>query len=267
MSVQRAFVVFSCAAVVAVLSAVGVLAQGSSATQPAPQRVRVETTVVKPEMIDAWQQLVRTEAIPAQKKAGVSYRFTFAAGGPVGPGFTYITVTPVANFAQFDQGSAIQRALGEQGAAKYNAKVRPMLVSTSALVQTLVAQVSLDSGMATPPPLIRIQNVQLLPGKGQEWNRITAEEYLPAFKKIGVRDYWVYATNYGGSTLLRTIVTPVSKWADLDQPGPLARALGQEASQKINQRRDALTANSEAIVARFLPELSFGTPPRSTSTQ
>lgn len=267
MKVTRSFVAVSCAAVLALSSGVALLGQAQSTTPPSFQRIQVVTTVVKPDMVDAWQQFVRAETIPALKKAGLPFRFTYANGGPVGPGFTFVTVTPVENFAQFDQGPAIRRVLGEQGFAKYNAKLRPMLVSTHSVVQTLLRDASLQSGMTSSPPLLRIQTVQLLPGKGQEWNRVTTEEFHPALKKIGAGDYWVYATSMGGSSLQRTIVTPLAKWADLDQPGPLGRALGQEAAQKINQRRDALTSGSEVAVLRYLPDLSFGSVPRPTSTQ
>jgi hypothetical protein len=46
------------------------------------------------------------------------------------------------------------------------------------------------------------------------------------------------------------------KYADLDQPGPINRALGQEGAQKLNQRRPALVSSVEAAVYRLAPELS-----------
>lgn len=233
-----------------------------------PQRVAVTTTQVKPDMVATWRDLIQKEAVPAFKKAGVPWRWVFSSGPLGGQAFTFVTVTPVANFAQYDQPPAIQRAMGPEGAAKYNARLLPTVVSTSTVIQTLIPQASLQSYSSTPPVLARVATTQLLPGKGPEFTEITASEFLPALKKAGVTDHLVFATTYGGPGNVRTIVTYLSKYADLDAPNPLLRALGQEAAQKLNQKRAALTSGTEAIVLRFVPELSYGVPAKPTgSTQ
>ena len=244
-------------------------AAGAAGQGPPPPRVSVTTTQLKPEMAATWRDLIRTEGIPAFKKAGIPWRWVFATGPLGGQGFTYVTVTPIAKYAHFDEPSPIQRALGE-GAAKYQAKLQPTIVSTHTIVQTLIQNASIQSVSSTPAPLVRVTTMQLLPGKGQEFAAITASEFLPAFKKVGVTDYLVFATSFGGSTLQRTIVTPVSKYAELDAGGggPLARALGQEAALKINQRRGALTSDTQVTILRYIPELSYGVPaPPKTSSQ
>src|SRR5687767_11221576 len=110
------------------------LAQAGPTTPP--QRVMVTTTQVKPDMVAAWRDLIQKEAVPAFKKAGVPWRWVFASGPLGGSAFTFTTVTPVANFAQYDQPPAIQRAMGPEGAAKYNAKLLPTVVSTHSVIQT-----------------------------------------------------------------------------------------------------------------------------------
>jgi hypothetical protein len=243
-----------------------VLAQGA-ATAP-PQRVAVTTTQVKPDMVATWRDLIQKEAVPAFKKAGIPWRWVFSSGPLGGQAFTFTTVTPVANFAQYDQPPAIQRVLGPEGAAKYNAKLLPTVVSTHTVIQTLIPQASLQSYSSTPPALARVATTQLLPGKGPEFTEITASEFLPAFKKAGVADYLVFATTYGGTANERTIVTFHSKYADLDGPNPVAKAMGQEAFQKLNQKRAALTSGTQAIVLRYVPELSYGVPAKPAgSTQ
>jgi hypothetical protein len=269
MRIRLERLVYSIATVAAIGVAwsIGVHGQAPQGTQqgPAPARFIVTTTQVKPEMVTAYQELIQNEAIPALKKAGVPWRWTFGTG-PVGPGFTYVTAQPIPNYASFDQGPAILRALGQEGAAKYNAKLRPMLVSTNSVIQTLIANASLQSFSQTPPPLVTIQTLQLLPGKGPEFATITSTEFLPALKKAGATDYWVFATNFGGSGGERTIVSPASKFADFDQGPPIVRALGAEAAQKLTQKRNALTTRSEITIMRFLPNLSYGAPARPAGT-
>jgi len=244
------------------------VAQGGAAAQqqgPPPQRVAVTVTQVKPEMLQTWQDVIKNEAIPAQRKAGVAWRHTFA-NGPFGQGFTFVTVQPVTNYAQYDQPGAIQRALGADGAAKYNAKLRPTLVSTHTIVQTLQPNESIQSNSTTPSPLIVVQNIQVLSGKGAEFESILKSDYLPNYRKAGVTNFFVFTTNFGAPNSLVTTVRPISTYAELDQqPGLLARAVGAEAAQKINARRNALIASIETEVYRFVPELSFGMPARTSN--
>lgn len=234
-------------------------AQGGQAAPP-PERTLVVTTSVRPDMVPAYQELMQKEAIPAFKKAGLPFRWVFT-NGPVGPGATFVSVQPIRKYADFDQGPVLRSAMGD-AYDKYLAKVRPMIVSSHGVIQTLVQNASLRSDSGKPPAWVVVTTTNLLPGKGQEFATITAEEYLPAFKKAGLTDYWVFAANFGAPGTQRTIVTPISGWADLDQPNPLTRAVGQEAAQKLGQKRGALTTGSQTVVMRYVPELSFGVPGR-----
>lgn len=239
----------------------GTVAAQQGATPP-PQRIQVQTVVVKPDMLPTWQDLIRNEAIPAVKKAGVPWRWAWTSG-PIGQGFTYVVVTPVESFAQFDKGSPLQQALGADGVARFNAKIRPTIVSSSFTIETLVQDASIQSFSATPPNLIVVSTLFLQPGKGQEWAAITAADFVPVLKKHGVTDYWVYSTTFGAPNTRRTIVTPVANYAALDKGPALTQALGADGAAKLNQKRAALHAGgAETVVLRYVPELSYGIPQR-----
>jgi hypothetical protein len=248
----------------ALVLAAGVSAAGlaqTAAQQPPPIRVLVTTTSVKPDMIDAFQNLIRAETVPANKKAGVLWRWVFAYGPLSGDAFRYLTVIPVANFSMFDQPNAVTRALGPEGAAKYNAKLRPMILSQHFVVQTLQPNLSIQTYSTTPPALALVNTIDLIPGKAAEFTAIQAEQYLPAMKKAAMgTDYLVFNTNYGGPPSQRTIVQYLNKYADLDQTPPLQRVLGVEGAQQLNQRRASLFARNENAVYRFVPDLSYGAP-------
>lgn len=258
-----------CATVWATAANVGGAGQGGTGqpgAQPAPQRISITTTQIKPDMLVTWQDIIRNETIPALKKAGVPWRWVWANTPVGGPGFTYVTVTPVTNYAQFDQPSPLEKVLGADGLARYNAKIRPAIVSTHTEIHTMVQQASIQSFSGKPPALATVQTIQVLPGRGQEWAAITASDVLPALKKAGVTDYWVSTTTFGGPQQRRTIVTAIANFAQLDAGPLLNRALGAEAAQKINEKRNALTTGpSEITVMRFVPDLSFGAPSRPTS--
>jgi hypothetical protein len=251
--------------VAAVLLAVGIAwtllgrAQGGAPTQPPPQRVTVVVTQVKPDMLITYEDLIKNVANPALKKAGVAWRATWATAS--GQGFTRISVTPVANYAELDQPNPLQRALGADGLANYNAKLRPTIQSTHTYGQTLRQDLSILSNSSAPPAFAVVQTFQVAPGKGDEFTASMTSDYLPNYKKAGVKDFWVYASNFGGPAGQIVTVRPIAKYAELDQPGLLNRAgLSAEAAAKIGARRAAVSTVIDNEVARFVADLSYGMP-------
>jgi hypothetical protein len=229
-------------------------------------RVQVAMVQLNPDMVLTWEDLIKNEAIPAAKKNGVPWRHVYA-NGVAGTGFTRVTITPITNYAQFDQPGGVQRAFGADVAARYNAKLAPTVHSQQTYIQTLNQQSSIIGNATTPAPLVVVQSFQVLPGKGGDFQASLREDYLPAYRKAGVRDFLVYGTNFGGVGGL--MVRPIAKYAELDQPGLLQRAgLSEQAQDKIGARRNATLAGPiETNVFRFIPELSYGmpAPPKGTN--
>jgi hypothetical protein len=113
--------------------------------------------------------------------------------------------------------------------------------------------------------LVVVQDFQLLPGKNADFADLMTTGYIPAMKKAGVKDFWVYAANVGAPAGLISTVRPIAKYAELDPQqggGLLVRGgLTQEAAQRLNARRAALFSSTETNVYRYVPELSYGMPP------
>jgi len=236
------------------------------AQAPPPMRVQVAVVQLNPDMVLTWEDLIKNEAMPAAKKNGVPWRHVLA-NGVAGTGFTRVTITPITNYAQFDQPGGIQRAFGADVAARYNAKLAPTVHSQQVYIQTLNRQSSIISNATTPAPLSVVQSFRVLVGKGGDFQASLREDYLPAYRKAGVRDFLVFGTNFGGVN--GVMVRPIANYAELDQPGLLQRAgLSEEAQAKIGARRNATLAGPiETNVYRFIPELSYGmpAPPKGTN--
>src|SRR5438034_1215771 len=141
-------------------------ASTAAQTTPAPVRISVATTHVKPDMIGVYEDLIKNEANPALKKVGVPYRWTFAEF-IAGQNYTMVSVQPVPNFAQYDQGPILTRALGADGAANYNAKLRSTIVSTETKILTVQRPMSINSASTTPPTYLQVQRILVAPGKAQ----------------------------------------------------------------------------------------------------
>lgn len=233
--------------------------RGGQGGAVAPVRVQVQFVQLKPDMVGAYRDLFMKEGIPAARKAGVPWLWTFTTG-PIGQGFTGFHVQPLPNYAEFDKGNPLQRAMGADWLAGFNAKLRPTLVTTRRVIQTLNPDASIVSTAAAPPRLVLVQDIEPLPGKLGELLNLVASNYVPAFKKAGVSDFWVYGTNMGGPAVLTT-VRPIANYAELDRPGLLQRAgMAQEAIQQLNARRNAISTLVETNVLAYQPDLSFGMP-------
>jgi hypothetical protein len=245
--------------VVAVI-AWAVVAQGQrgGAQQPPPVRQAVQVTHVKPDMVNAYQDLLKNELIPNLKKAGIAYRWTWR-NGPFGDNYTFVSEQPITSYAQYDQPGALQRAIGAEGVAKFDAKLWPMIVSQHTYAQTLRQDLSIPSASGQPPALLAVQIFQIGPGKGNDFTSIMTSDYLPNFKKAGLKDFRVYAMNFGAAAGQLVTLRGISKFAELDEPGLLNKAgLTTEQAQQVNGRRAAIASVIENDVVRLVPELSFG---------
>jgi hypothetical protein len=251
----------------AALLAVGMAwtAGGSAqAQQPGspPQMIIVRVFQLKPEMVTTFEDLAKNVTIPALKKAGQPWRATWAS--VTGSNNIRITVSPFADYADFDQApggftAAQQRALGPDGWQIYLGKLRQTYVSQQTIVQALRPDLTLQSNSSAPPTLASMRTIQLLPGKGDEFTRFMTSEYVPAVKKAGGKDYWVYATAFGAPQGQFVFVRPASKYADMARGGALA-ALPAEVRAPINARQNALISSSEVNWYRYVPDLSYGMP-------
>ena len=66
---------------------------------------------------------------------------------------------------------------------------------------------------------------QVMPGKGDEFIRIMSTDYLPNYRKAGVKEFTTYAVAFGDVPQGRFVtVRGLSKYADLDGLGLLRRA-------------------------------------------
>jgi len=241
------------------------VSRAQAPAQPQQPRLVVTTTQLKPDMIVTWEDLQRNELIPAQKKAGLPWRHTLG-NGVSGQAFTRVTIGPLERYAQLDMPAFITRAVSAEANANFNAKNRQTILSQRQAIVTFQVNDSIVSNSATMLPLQVVQVFHTLPGKGAEFAASLREDYLPAYKKAGVKDFWVFTTNQGdpGTVLVR----PIANYAELDKQPLLVQAgVTQDQQAKIGARRLATLAGApETTVFRFIPELSYGMPGQVRST-
>lgn len=235
-------------------------AETTTSTQPAaPQQwSSIAIVHVKPDMVSDYEDFVKKESIPAQKKGGIKWRATWQTAG-FGEGFEYVIVTPIENFAQFDGQSAITKALGQEGMRAFTAKQRKFITSVHTYAAIERPDLSFQGEMAEPK-LGVVTITHVVPGHIQEYENIIRNDVVPAMKKAGVRGFFVSQTVFGGNANEFVAVTLYDSFADLDKGSPLVRALGQEGFNKLLQKGAGIIASQERVVARYNADLSFMPP-------
>jgi len=257
---------------VAVATAGG-LAQGRGSAAPvAPAagtpHLLVQVWHVKPDMIALFRDLVSKQLLPAQKNAGLAFRWTWADSPMGGTGFTFVSTQPLANYAQLAAGPAGRRGMGDAAWNEYNIKLRTTLTGTESYMYTMRPDLSIQSGLATAPAFVEVTEWQAFNGKAQDFARVTSSDYIPNYRKGGIKDLWTYVVDYGETPANRfVLVRGMTGYADLDTSALPKAGLAADAIAQMNQRRGETATGMNRRVYQFEPELSFGSPSAATTTR
>lgn len=96
---------------------------------------------------------------------------------------------------------------------------------------------------------------------GTSSNRDDAEylrsDLIPAYKKAGVDGVLVSRRRFGTNARHWLIITFLDKMAELDEPHPLAKSLGEEKLGELRRKGGALIIRSERYVFSPQPDLTF----------
>jgi hypothetical protein len=224
---------------------------------------------IKPEMAAEYVEFLKNERVPAYKKAGLAWRDTWVTG-IFGKGFEYIFVSPIPNFAQYDNPQGpIVRALGEEAARAHNAKNARFTTSVHTYALRTRPDLSYEGKMDGPPNIGVVSRVRVAPGRNAEWENYIKNEFLPVIKKSNVPGYLVSQVAFGGDANEYITLTLHKNFAEIDQGPPAARVLGREGAMKLAQKiPPGVVVNVERSISRYRPDLSImPTSPAQTSNK
>lgn len=226
------------------------------------QLLRVNEVTLKPETTEQWTALQRDELIPAQKKAGLPWRDTWASA-QTGDTYMRAIVLPIPSLAQYDTPSPLLKAIG-QGALQAFAEKNSRLVSGA---NVTVLRTRPDIGFGTRPEKMAIAvltTVTVAPAHAAEFEAALKSEVVPALKKGKVAYYAVSQVVYGGDTNQYVTLLPVENFGALAKGHPLELVLGADGMARLTQKIGATITKLERNIIRHIPELSYG-PPAQTS--
>ena len=139
---------------------------------------------------------------------------------------------------------------------------KSLILTISALLLAVIVVPSINA--QTPPAapqFSRLQVVKLNPGVSDEWRKFYQTEIVPALKKGGVKQHSVWRVMQG-DVREYVLITPLESLAQLDEPGVLAKVLGEEAATALNKKQSRFFAEWHIYTIAGRPDLSIA--PTST---
>ena len=122
-----------------------------------------------------------------------------------------------------------------------------------------IAVVNRAGAQAPQPPAVRIQVtvIQLKPDMMTTWEDLQKNEMIPAQKKAGLPWRHTLANGASGQGFTRLTILPFARYADLDMPGFLVRAVSPEANANYNAKVRTTIASQHAYIYTLEPEASI----------
>ena len=131
-------------------------------------------------------------------------------------------------------------------------------------VRRVIEVVDQDLSLPRPeelPNLIAVARFELKPGKLEEVRGLAKEYYLPALKGAGSKSFTFAQTRFGGAREEIYITRGMDGgWASLDQPDPIAKAMGDEKYHAFSEKMMANVVSRDSNVYRLDKDLSYTAP-------
>lgn len=223
-------------------------------TEPTPKWSLVTITTIKPEMrtqYEEWQKQMSA----AYKKAEVPSRAVLQT--VMGNLFEYVSITPLAHFADMDGATPVERALGKEQGAAMMLKGAAYLTSARRMASLAMDDLSIRSETPEQAPYAMVTTIHVVPGKASEFVAWMKDEYLPAMKKAELKNFWVSQTVFGGDPNERVTVRFMKTMGEIDA-GPLTtKALGAEGARKLMSDSAGIVDSVQFRIVHYRPELSY----------
>ncbi len=225
----------------------------AASQQQPPTWRRLAYVKVKPSMTQEYLALQK-QVSDAYKKAGLSRDVWTTAGfGEIG---AYWSVTPFGKLADFDSPSVVEKAFGEGGYQRYLSRARSYIESVTYKAVQLRSDLSLLKENAPLPNMAVVVNIQVAPGRTQDFEELIKSSYLPAWKKGGADQVVVHQSVFGATGPEYIVAVVIPNFAELDKGNSMVRALGPEGAAKLSQKSAGIITSATYQIVRRLQEYS-----------
>jgi hypothetical protein len=208
---------------------------------------------VKPDRIGDFQ--AELKELHALMKKDNSTRYSSVWQSLTGPR-EYAIVTYYNKWAELDAGADPSTKEDAADLARLQTRMIDCASSWRRTIEEIQPDLSLPPSTEMPQ-MVRVLTTIVRPEKFDEYLKLIKTDVLPAAQKGGLKTYIFAEAKYGAPNTQVSSVIAMDKWAELDEPFGIEKALGKEGYQALLQKIRPLVVQSEANEYRFQPELSY----------
>lgn len=230
-------------------------ADKSAAQAPAQRQIiSLQFVRLKTGMQTEWREFRKNETLPTLQKGGAKQSALWGMATFGESGSFLIVGSPQDSLAEYDNPTPLQRGLGQEGAAAYNAKNARLVESVH------IAAIETRPDLSLPPKpdyqakFMVVTTTTIEQGYNAEYENFLKTQVLPAIKKAAPKGYLVAQVVYGGNLNQYIGAVMLDSFADLQK---YREALNKEiAAAKITGKGAGIVSRENATY-RFVPELSI----------
>ncbi len=229
---------------------------------PVPQFSRLQVITLNPGVSDEWRKFYQAEILPALKKGGVKQHSVWRV--VQGDLRQYVLITPLESLAQMDEPGAVAKALGQEAATALNKKQSRFFAEWHSYTIAGRPDLSIAPTSTDAPKLGLAAKTIVTPGRVPEWVKGFKENLLPVVQKAGLKGLLTGQIAFGGNPNEFRALLLFDSYADL---GRFQAAYSKAAAElKLSPMAPAgIVAQSEFLVARYVPELSIRPEPQKAA--
>ena len=214
---------------------------------PAPAAPRlwysVNVVTVKRETAAEWREFQKTQSIPLQQRGGMKMRDTWASGAPFGDGLTFVLVTEIEKFADYDQPPLPQRLLTGEALRTYQATNQRLVTSNRMYAVQSRPELSIaPAAGATIMGAILTETI-VVNGHADQYEAYLKNDLVPVLKKGNVLGYNVGRTVFGGNANEYHTLQYFDSYAEIDK-GPVPGA-GAGSGRRTNTAGEGHVSHRE----------------------
>lgn len=214
----------------------------------------VTFVTVKPDRIGDFQ--AELKEVHALMKKDNSTRFSSVWVSLTGPR-EYAIVSYHNKWSELDEGADSATKDDAADLARLQTRMVDCASNWRRTIEEIQPDLSLPQTSTEMPKMVRVLTTLVRADKYQDYLDLIKSDVLPAAKKGGLTTYLFSETRYGAPNTQVTSVIAMDKWAELDEPFGIEKALGKDGYKALLGKIRPLIIQSEANEYRFQPELSY----------
>jgi hypothetical protein len=209
---------------------------------------------IKPDRIGDFQ--AELKEVHALMKKDKSTRYSSIWMSLTGPR-EYAIVSYHNKWSALDEGADTATKDDAADLARLQTRMIDCASSWRRTIDVIQPDLSLPQTSTEMPKMVRVLTTLVRADKYQEYLDLIKSDVLPAAKKGGLTTYLFSETKFGAPNTQVTSVIAMDKWAELDEPFGIEKALGKDDYKALLGKVRPLIIKSEVNEYRFQPELSY----------